>query len=74
MMYDSTYHPEDDLPSWVFITIECDFCGNIEDEGYDYEEYDIAICKCVDCPNEECNGLINPEGDEFCAICGEELE
>lgn len=73
-MYDSTYLPEDDLPSWVFYTVECDFCGKVEDEGHDYDEYDIAVCECIECPNEECNALVYAEHDECCSVCGVVVE
>ncbi len=44
----STWHPEDDLPSWVFETSECDKCEGIIDshEGHNYAEYDMQMCKC----------------------------
>ena len=42
----STWHPEDDLPGWVFYTEECNKCEGIIDEGHDYGEYDMEICKC----------------------------
>jgi hypothetical protein len=42
----STWHPEDDLPDWVFRTEECDKCGDIIDEGHRYSEYEIAVCSC----------------------------
>ena len=32
-IYDSTWHPEDGLPAWVFDYKECDTCEGVIDEG-----------------------------------------
>ena len=48
-IYDSTWHPEDDLPAWVFDYKECDTCEGVIDEGRDYSEYGITVCACVEC-------------------------
>ena len=52
-MYDSTYHPEDDLPSWVFYTEECEHCGKVINEGHNYSEYDISVCDEEECEEEQ---------------------
>jgi len=44
----SSWHPEDDLPSWVFETSNCGRCDGIIDsyEGHDYAKYDMQMCCC----------------------------
>tara|TARA_R110001583_G_scaffold5919_16_gene31152 strand:+ start:2328 stop:2684 length:357 start_codon:yes stop_codon:yes gene_type:complete len=60
-IYDSTWHPEDDLPSWVFDYDVCDNCEGAVDSKHDYQEYGIKICTCEDC--EICGECTNEEND-----------
>ena len=60
-IYDSTWHPEDELPSWVFDYDVCDTCEGAADSKHDYQEYGIEICNCENC--EICCEPTNEEMD-----------
>ena len=60
-IFDSTWHPEDELPGWVFNYDVCDNCEGAVDGNHDYEEYGIEICNCIDC--KICNELTDEESD-----------
>jgi len=42
----SNHLPEDNLPGWAFHTQDCEDCGLVIDERYDYERYCIEVCVC----------------------------
>jgi len=41
---------EDSLPSWVWDYATCPVCDCAEDNGYNYAEFGITVCECVECP------------------------
>ena len=60
-IYDSTWHPEDELPSWVFDYDVCDTCEGAVDRKHEYHEYGIELCNCEDC--QICEEPTNEESD-----------
>ena len=55
----------DSLPSWVYDYDRCSVCDKAHpDLGYDFAEYDIEVCDCVEC--ETCGEWKSFE--EFCNV------